>query len=320
MHDTTNAPLNDLNTRKLTHVAVGIVHNHLGQVLYAQRPAGKPYAGWWEFPGGKLEEGETLAAALSRELKEELGLTIHDCHAWLTQAFVYPHAHVSLQFCHVRQFSGEPQALEGQAFCWGQVGSPPLPFLPAALPVLKMLQLPQRLLWSGATGVAFEVWQHALIQLDAGLIILHEPELSELQAAGVFKACLNWRQHAPAARKLLVSSVHPQSWWGLADGVHYTEHSLPLHKTRPSCDWVGASISSADTLHAAKTLGCNFVTVGPVMDKQASRLNPAMGWAALAELLSHTQLAAYACGGVSEQDLPFAFAAGAAGLITKLDA
>jgi 8-oxo-dGTP diphosphatase len=76
----------------LTQVAVGIVHNAAGQVLFAQRPAGKPYAGWWEFPGGKIETGETVALALARELREELGIQILDCHPWLTQRYVYPHA------------------------------------------------------------------------------------------------------------------------------------------------------------------------------------------------------------------------------------
>ncbi len=126
-----------------TEVAVGIVYNSQGQVLFAQRPAGKPYAGWWEFPGGKLEAGETVHAALTRELNEELGLQVQDCRSWITREHVYPHATVRLHFCKVHAFDGRPQSLEGQAFVWGDPQHPPAnPVLPAALPILPWLALP----------------------------------------------------------------------------------------------------------------------------------------------------------------------------------
>jgi 8-oxo-dGTP diphosphatase len=126
-----------------TEVAVGIVYNSHGEVLFAQRPAGKPYAGWWEFPGGKVETGETVHAALTRELNEELGLQVQNCRSWITREHVYPHATVRLHFCKVHTFDGQPQSLEGQAFVWGDPQHPPVdPILPAALPILPWLALP----------------------------------------------------------------------------------------------------------------------------------------------------------------------------------
>jgi 8-oxo-dGTP diphosphatase len=133
---------NLFNEVKPVHVAVGVVHNQHGQILFAQRPIGKPYAGWWEFPGGKLEKNETIALALARELREELGIQILDCALWLHQDYEYSHAKVKLHTCNVFSFTGEVTALENQAFQWGYADKPPQPFLPAALPVLKALQLP----------------------------------------------------------------------------------------------------------------------------------------------------------------------------------
>lgn len=289
---------------KLTHVAVGIVHNAAGQVLFAQRPAGKPYAGWWEFPGGKIEAGETLALALARELREELGIQILDCHHWLTQRYVYPHAHVNLQFCHVQAFSGQPQSLEGQAFAWGTAEHPPLPFLPAALPVLKAMQLPAVLRFTAAAS-GFDAWHARLNALAAGTVIVHEPQASEAQAQAVLSACLAWKAAHPSNRRILVASCHPQAWWGLADGVHLLEADLLTLQQRPSYAWVGASTRSAASLQAATQLGCNYVTV-----------NAAAGWGALGERLSGCEVASYAMSdaALGEQHLPLAQAAGAAGI------
>lgn len=120
-------------------VAVGILLAPDGAVLLAQRPAGKPYAGYWEFPGGKVEQDEPIAAALARELQEELGLVVQAAEAWCCVEHVYPHAHVRLHFYLVRQWQGRPQNLEGQSFAWqGDIEVTPL--LPATIPLLQWLE------------------------------------------------------------------------------------------------------------------------------------------------------------------------------------
>jgi len=115
----------------LLHVAAAIILRPDGQVLLAQRPAGKAYAGYWEFPGGKLEAGETAREALDRELSEELGITVRGAAPWLVQRFRYPHAHVLLHFFRVFEWEGEPVGHDGQAFVWQTPGrfdvSPLLP-------------------------------------------------------------------------------------------------------------------------------------------------------------------------------------------------
>lgn len=119
-------------------VAVGILIKPNGDLLLAQRPVGKPYAGYWEFPGGKVEAGESIFAALQREFREELGLEIDSAEAWCGVEHVYPHAHVRLHFYISRDWHGEPQSLEDQAFAWqGKVQVAPL--LPATIPLLEWL-------------------------------------------------------------------------------------------------------------------------------------------------------------------------------------
>ena len=119
-------------------VAVGILMKPNGDVLLGQRPEGKPYAGYWEFPGGKVESGESIFAALKREFVEELGIQLLSAEPWCGVEHVYPHAHVRLHFYISREWQGDPQSLEGQAFAWqGCVGVVPL--LPATIPLLEWL-------------------------------------------------------------------------------------------------------------------------------------------------------------------------------------
>ena len=127
--------------RKLIKVAVGVVLNSEDAFLLASRPEGKAYAGYWEFPGGKYEEGETGKEALARELQEELGVNIdlNQTSEWRVQMVDYPHALVELNFFLVRGFKGELQTLEGQTLTWSQLPVTVSPVLPGALPVLDWL-------------------------------------------------------------------------------------------------------------------------------------------------------------------------------------
>ena len=123
--------------RALVQVAVGVLIRSDDSFLLTSRPEGKAYAGYWEFPGGKLEVGETVAQALQRELQEEIGITIEDCDAWKTEQIDYPHALVQLNFCKVRRWSGELQMREAQLYAWQQLPVTVKPVLPGTLPVLE---------------------------------------------------------------------------------------------------------------------------------------------------------------------------------------
>lgn len=123
--------------RQLVQVAVGVLIRRDDSFLLTSRPEGKAYAGYWEFPGGKLEVGETIAQALKRELQEEIGITIEDCMSWKTEQIDYPHALVQLNFCKVRRWSGELQMREAQLYAWQQLPVTVKPVLPGTLPVLE---------------------------------------------------------------------------------------------------------------------------------------------------------------------------------------
>jgi 8-oxo-dGTP diphosphatase len=126
-------------SRTLTEVAVGIVQRPDGQYLLTTRPQGKAYAGYWEFPGGKLEAQESVVAALRRELQEEINITIADAEMVRTDVVDYPHALVQLHFCLINQWSGEIQMREQQTFAWSDLPTALSPILPGTVPVLAWL-------------------------------------------------------------------------------------------------------------------------------------------------------------------------------------
>ncbi|EJL84472.1 ADP-ribose pyrophosphatase [Polaromonas sp. CF318] len=122
--------------RKVVDVAVGVLIRPDGDFLLTSRPPGKVYEGYWEFPGGKLEQGESVEAALRRELQEEIGVTIGAVHPWKVEMVDYPHALVRLNFCKVFEWTGELQMHEGQSFAWQSLPVSVQPVLPGTVPVL----------------------------------------------------------------------------------------------------------------------------------------------------------------------------------------
>lgn len=123
--------------RKTVDVAVGVLIKPNGDFLLTSRPLGKAYEGYWEFPGGKLEAGETVQQALRRELIEEIGITIGSVHVWKVELVDYPHAFVRLNFCKVFEWTGELQMREGQSFAWQSLPVAVEPVLPGTIPVLN---------------------------------------------------------------------------------------------------------------------------------------------------------------------------------------
>jgi 8-oxo-dGTP diphosphatase len=129
--------------RRAVDVAVGVLIDAEGRFLLTSRPEGKVYAGYWEFPGGKLEAGETVVQALRRELQEELGITIGHAEPWKIDLMDYPHARVRLHFCKVWQWTGDFEMREGQTMAWQTLPVQVAPVLPGTVPVLAWLAAEQ---------------------------------------------------------------------------------------------------------------------------------------------------------------------------------
>lgn len=128
--------------RPVVEVGVGILVRPDGAFLLTSRPVGKVYAGYWEFPGGKLEAGETVAQALARELHEELGIIVNPANVafWREQMVDYPHALVRLNFCKITEWQGQLVMREGQTSAWERLPVTVAPVLPGAIPVLRWME------------------------------------------------------------------------------------------------------------------------------------------------------------------------------------
>jgi 8-oxo-dGTP diphosphatase len=147
---------------RLTEVAAAVIER-AGEFLLAQRPEGKPYPGYWEFPGGKIEPGEDAREALARELREELGIVVREATPWITRIYAYTHATVRLHFFRVASWEGEPQPLEDQAIRWQMVGATDVsPMLPANAPVIAALALPAVMIISDVAAMGGDEWLRRL--------------------------------------------------------------------------------------------------------------------------------------------------------------
>ena len=302
----------------IVDVAVGVLIRRDGAVLFGQRPAGKPYAGWWEFPGGKLEAGESVEQALARELHEELGIDVRESFPWVVREHVYPHAHVRLFFQRIVSWSGEPRAREGQALAWRHPAAIDLaPLLPAAIPVIAWLRLPQRLGISCAGELGDEPFLERLdARLGAGLrlVQLREPTLPAQRFDALFRRARDLCARHGA--RMVVNSVHPPSFWKACDGVHLRAVELRSIVSRPRLRIVGASCHDAGELARAAELAADYAVLGPVRQTPSHPNAPVLGWAAFERLARATRVPVFALGGLDERDAQDAMRAGAHGLAT----
>jgi 8-oxo-dGTP diphosphatase len=261
--------------RKLTRVAVGVLVRGDGCVLLADRPAGKPYAGYWEFPGGKIEPGEDVAAALARELHEELGIDIGPSAPWVTFEFDYPHAYVELQFRRVYRWRGEPHAREGQRLdFFDPAGKLPHPLLPAAVPVLRWLLLPPTVLVTGPDGPPALAAAGALSgqteAADAPPIIVVDADWRGADSQAVFDRL---RGERAEGRPLLLASGPGAQRIAHADGV--VLEPAAMSKAGPRADGMcGAWVDSAEGLRLASEVGGDFVLVRSARLAASLRISP----------------------------------------------
>jgi 8-oxo-dGTP diphosphatase len=309
-------------SKPLIHVAAGLIMREDGWLLLAQRPDDKPWPGWWELPGGKIEAGETVLDALARELDEELGIGVTKAAPWVTYTHEYPKNIVRLAFCRVTGWTGVPQGVEGQTLAWVDPRAPlPIsPLLPATEPPLRWLQLPDRYLVSsigGAAGLpAFMNTLNAALERGIRLVQFREPGLEGDGAHQAFRQVLDaCRRHGA---RCLVNSRHPESWRTEADGVHWRAADArrqAADMADPAPKRLNAvSVHNADDLAAARALGADFAVLGHVLETPSHPGQPPLGWERFAQLQENAGLPLFAIGGQSSATFDQAWRHGAHGI------
>jgi 8-oxo-dGTP diphosphatase len=300
------------------HVAVAAIFDERQRVLICRRPPHVHQGDLWEFPGGKVEPGETTASALRRELKEEIGIDVISARPLIRVHHDYPDRDVLLDVWRVEDFSGVAAGHEGQPICWvspRELGR--FRFPAANLPIIKAVSLPDRYLITPQPGSDVETF---LARLDAAvcrgvtLVQLRAKQWVLPDYRGLVKRTLGIC-HACNARLLLNAEPSLALELG-ADGVHLTSARLLALRERPldSRYLVGASCHDRRELEHACAMNLDFAVVSPVRETASHPGAKALGFAGLRDLTERADLPVYALGSMAETDLVRAFNHGAQGI------
>ncbi|MBC7622895.1 MAG: Nudix family hydrolase [Aeromicrobium sp.] len=336
---------------KITDVAVAVFIRPDGSFLLSSRPEGKPYAGYWEFPGGKIEPAETVRAALTRELIEELNVVIDEATPWFTFMMLYEHATVRLHTWRVTRWhdvnAGVAEArgthgmhgMEGQEFAWQRLDALTVgPTLPGCVPIFRALSLPTTYVVTNASEVGVQTY---LQQLRAfwgknaakrppgngfGSAALAVPTLIQLREKDMnlatrraFAGEIVALARENGALVLVNADIELATAVG-ADGVHLTSAQLAAMATRPAFSWVGASVHSRAELELAATLKCDFAVLGSVQATPSHPNQTPLGWDNFARIVRDSPIPVFAIGGVSRADAEIAFQRGAHGIAMQRQA
>ncbi|WP_018610746.1 Nudix family hydrolase [Uliginosibacterium gangwonense] len=302
--------------RKIVHVAAAVITRPDGTFLLGQRAPDTFYPGYWEFPGGKVEAGETPRDALIRELEEELGITVDAAWPWLTREHEYEHAHVSLHFFEVPQWRGEPRDHVHSALIWQQAGASSVsPMLPANGPILKALSLPRCMAVTHAWRIGTAAQLAALdTALAAGLklVQIRESGLPEAEHDTFIREALARCQNAGAIAVLNTTPEHARQM--NASGIHLSARILAGCQSRPDFEWVGASCHTRAELEHAAKLGLDYALLGNVKETASHPGRPGLGWDEAARLMAQLPIPVLLIGGLNSNDMISARERGAHGL------
>lgn len=301
-------------------VAAAVIRDAAGRVLLAQRPDGKHMAGYWEFPGGKLEPDESLDEGLSRELREELGIDAGQSVPVIEIGHDYPDRRVRLLVREIEAYSGTPEGLEGQPLAWvapDEMDARTL--LPADKPAVRALRLPHACLVTPdpETTAGFDAFlEHLETACRAGyaLIQLRAPSLGEGEYRTLAReAVAIVGRHA--GRLLLHDTPVLAEELGAA-GVHLSARRAANLDRRPvpGTMWLGVSCHDGGELERAGQLDADFATLGNVRATASHPGRTGMGWQRFGELVRAANLPVFAIGGLARDDTEAARRAGGQGI------
>ena len=303
---------------KRVHVAAAVIRGQDGRILLAKRPDHLHQGGLWEFPGGKVESGESVRAALARELKEELGIELQSARPLIKVRHDYPDKQVLLDVWEVSSFSGEPHGAEGQPLSWAaprELGNYQFPA--ANLPIVSAARLPEHYLITPEALAPAELLQGVREALARGT------RLIQLRAPNMFDA--QYRDLAVDIQGLCAGKAQlmlkgPLEWLGdfPAAGWHITAEQLRKYagngRPFPRERWLAASCHSAEELALAEQMGVDFVTLSPLQATQTHPEAEPLGWEQAAQWLEACSRPVYLLGGVGPEHLDRAWQIGAQGV------
>jgi 8-oxo-dGTP diphosphatase len=287
------------------------------RVLVSRRHEHAHQGGLWEFPGGKLEAGETVLQALERELAEELGLVVEAARPFTRIRHDYADKSVLLDVWKVHHFSGQAQGLEGQPIAWRHLPELRAAEFPAAnLPIIRRLSLP---FWMAITPQLDSLAQlHSLLDhyfsAGIGLIQLRQKSLPEVDYLKWFHAAAERCRVAQV--QLLFNHDIASCPAGIGAGQHLSSRRLMACSTRPVTghSLLAASCHNLEELRKAESLGADFATLSPVLATRDYSEDQLLGWPAFQSLRHQVQIPVYALGGLSREDRQQARDAGADGI------
>ena len=288
------------------------------EYLLACRPEGKVYAGYWEFPGGKVEPGESMRQALVRELQEELGITIDCAWPWLSLTHTYPHASVRLKFFRVTSWHGEIKPIEHSGLEWTRIGDAAsvAPVLPANGPILRALELPPLYALTNAeqNGIDAELARLAgALARGLRLIQIRDKTLIPAQRLQLARGAMALASDYDDACVLINDDDDLARAVG-AHGVHLSSGRLMRTAQRPSFERVAASCHTAEDLAQAAALGLDFALLSPVLPTASHPESSGIGWDDFSRLIERTPLPVFALGGMRPEMLETARLNGAHGI------
>jgi 8-oxo-dGTP diphosphatase len=290
------------------HVVACALLDAVGRVLICQRPTGRPMAGYWEFPGGKIEKGEERLAGLRRELDEELGVSLISARPLIRLRHDYPDFSVDLDVWAGTDWRGDVEPKEGQAMAWAAPEDlHHHTLLPADGPVVGALRLPETI----------------VITPDSGPGSKHRRGITDLKPE---RSALLIRCKSPTHRRAWASLAReavPEMklfQHGLDDGlgddrvIHLDGHALAELERRPDANLVGASCHDLAQINRACELGLDYAFISPVNKTRSHPDQTGLGWTRFAALAGAANMPVYALGGVGPDDLSRAWEAGAQGI------
>ena len=301
------------------HVAAAAIINDRGQVLVSQRKQDTHLGGYWEFPGGKVEPGETLQAALSRELKEELDIVPLSSRPMIRTRHHYPDKSVLLDVWRVESYSGKAVGVEGQAIAWRYTDElDPQDFPAADEPIINALFLPDRYLITGDFSSANDFERRLSATLQRGIELV-QLRLTQEWATNQTRAAV----HAIVDRSSSLCQRHgahlllnlPEQFSSLtSEGIHLNSRQLQKTKRRPPHALVSASCHNSAQLAQAQAIDADFAVLSPV---QLTRSHPdavPLGWQMFKDLVDDCDIPVYALGGMKLDDMQAAWYSGAQGI------